>query len=209
VRANDPGDAEWEAVLEPGDALYIPRGDVHAGSVIEPHSLHLTISLNYPTGADVANWAMTQAEGSAEFRRYIVGLKGRHALQEQADAIRAALHGVADRVDLDAFGSTSDPGLQYFEPMSIGLLDKIEPETWIVPALRRRISLPQGESFAFEVKGEELELSADECLVLDRLLERDAVQFSSLGRADTGLSPEALHDAVSGLAFKSLVFLFD
>lgn len=207
--ANEPGEAEWEAVLEPGDALYVPRGDVHAGSVIEPHSLHLTISINYPTGADLVDWAMTQAEGSAEFDRYIIGLGGRNALEEQAEAIKAALRDVSDKVDLDAFGSTYDPGLHYFEPISVGLVDKIEPETWIVPALRKRVSLPLDKGFTLEVKGEKLTLSADERLVLDRLLERDAIQFSSLGSADLVLSPEALHDAVCGLAFKSLVFLFD
>jgi hypothetical protein len=46
-RGTDPGPVAWEEVLEPGDVLYLPRGEIHAAAV-EPDdvSLHLTIGLD-------------------------------------------------------------------------------------------------------------------------------------------------------------------
>lgn len=48
-RGADPGPVAWEEVLEPGDVLYLPRGEIHAAAV-EPDevSLHLTIGLLAP-----------------------------------------------------------------------------------------------------------------------------------------------------------------
>ena len=57
------GEPALEAVLEPGDLLYMPRGTVHQACCVPgAHSLHVTISTNqFNTWADVLELAFPQA----------------------------------------------------------------------------------------------------------------------------------------------------
>ena len=57
------GEPTLEAVLEPGDLLYMPRGTVHQACCVPgAHSLHVTISTNqFNTWADVLELAFPQA----------------------------------------------------------------------------------------------------------------------------------------------------
>ena len=57
------GEPVLEAVLEPGDLLYMPRGTVHQACCVPgAHSLHVTISTNqFNTWADVLELAFPQA----------------------------------------------------------------------------------------------------------------------------------------------------
>ena len=56
-----------EAVLEPGDVLYMPRGAIHQAVCLEgAHSLHLTLSTNqFNTWADLLELAVPQALAQA------------------------------------------------------------------------------------------------------------------------------------------------
>lgn len=59
--SEDFGDVVWSGVLEPGLALYIPRGWAHEvrgfdGSL----SVHLTVSIRRPTGLDILERAITE-----------------------------------------------------------------------------------------------------------------------------------------------------
>ena len=57
------GEPVLEAVLEPGDLLYMPRGTVHQACCVPgAHSLHVTISTNqFNTWADIMELAFPQA----------------------------------------------------------------------------------------------------------------------------------------------------
>jgi lysine-specific demethylase/histidyl-hydroxylase NO66 len=57
------GEPVLEAVLEPGDLLYMPRGTVHQACCVPgAHSLHVTISTNqFNTWADILELAFPQA----------------------------------------------------------------------------------------------------------------------------------------------------
>src|SRR5262245_20893896 len=46
----------WEAVLQEGDLLYLPRGWWHVAHPLGEPCLHLTIGLNNPTGLDLLHW---------------------------------------------------------------------------------------------------------------------------------------------------------
>ena len=61
------GEPVLEAVLEPGDLLYMPRGTVHQASCVPgAHSLHVTVSTNqFNTWADVLELALPQAMQAA------------------------------------------------------------------------------------------------------------------------------------------------
>ena len=57
-----------DAVLSPGDALYLPRGWVHSAQALETTSIHLTIGVAALTGFDVARAVVDQLATLAEFR---------------------------------------------------------------------------------------------------------------------------------------------
>jgi ribosomal protein L16 Arg81 hydroxylase len=47
------GEAVIDAVLSPGDALYLPRGWIHSAQALDTTSIHLTIGVQPVTGLDV------------------------------------------------------------------------------------------------------------------------------------------------------------
>lgn len=68
--SDDFGDVVWSGVLEPGLALYIPRGWAHEvrgfdGSL----SFHLTVSIRRPTGLDILERAITEPRRLAALDR--------------------------------------------------------------------------------------------------------------------------------------------
>lgn len=58
-----------DAVLSPGDALYLPRGWIHSARALGETSIHLTIGVAPFTGMDVVRAIVDQLEGVAGFRR--------------------------------------------------------------------------------------------------------------------------------------------
>ncbi|MCG5434058.1 cupin domain-containing protein [Mycobacterium sp. MYCO198283] len=62
-------DAVIDTVLSPGDALYLPRGWVHAAHALDSTSIHLTIGVSAVTGVDVARAVVDQLADLPEFRR--------------------------------------------------------------------------------------------------------------------------------------------
>ena len=65
-----PPASELEQVhtLADGDLLYLPRGWIHAPSPLDEPSLHLTISITRPTGADFLEWLAAELESDARVR---------------------------------------------------------------------------------------------------------------------------------------------
>jgi len=58
-----------DALLEPGDALYLPRGYLHSAVARGALSIHLTIGIHPLTGYDLARELVAAAEGDRELRR--------------------------------------------------------------------------------------------------------------------------------------------
>jgi len=190
--------AEWEGVLEPGDILYVPRGDVHRAMVEGPHSLHLTVTINPPTGSDVMAWLGRTLQREDIGRQYLPVLRGapdRHAYQEE---LRAAFHRLVDSFDIDAFLADADRERAPCRPLSLGLSPSIGPDTIVQPALRRQVPLSLAEA-------RHGALADPERAVLERLLAEDSLTMRQL--ADR-LPEIDIHAAVETLARKALVFLF-
>ncbi len=57
-----------DTVLTKGDALYLPRGWVHAAQAMDTTSIHLTIGVSPTTGIDVARAVLDELARSDEFR---------------------------------------------------------------------------------------------------------------------------------------------
>ena len=55
VAARAEGEPAIDAVLRPGDALYLPRGWIHSATALGDTSVHLTIGMSAYTGKDVVD----------------------------------------------------------------------------------------------------------------------------------------------------------
>jgi ribosomal protein L16 Arg81 hydroxylase len=61
----------WQGVLEPGDMLYLPRGEVHEAALEGSSSVHLTIGIAARRGVDFMRWLSKRAATELAFREDI------------------------------------------------------------------------------------------------------------------------------------------
>jgi hypothetical protein len=59
----------WEATLEDGDILYIPRGWWHVAQPLNEPTLHLTVGIHNSTGLDLLRWLTERISASEIFRQ--------------------------------------------------------------------------------------------------------------------------------------------
>lgn len=64
-----PSTPLWEGMLEDGDLLYIPRGWWHVATPLDEPTLHLTVGVNNPTGAELLAWYANRLRSSEDVRR--------------------------------------------------------------------------------------------------------------------------------------------
>lgn len=77
VEAERPtNDPVWDGVLEDGGVLYMPRGWWHVACPLDEPSLHLTVGLAHPTGAQMLDWFGGQLKSVVEARMDVPHLKG-------------------------------------------------------------------------------------------------------------------------------------
>jgi lysine-specific demethylase/histidyl-hydroxylase NO66 len=106
VAAAAAGEPVIDAVLRPGDALYLPRGYLHAATALGAISAHLTIGVHPVTRFAVAESALdlvrTLAAGDPALRGSLpmgVDLAAPGALEDDVAGVVAALKDWLDRVD--------------------------------------------------------------------------------------------------------------
>ena len=66
-----PGEPVIDAVLGPGDTLYLPRGWLHEARTSDVDSLHLTVGINVYTWLDAFRDALSDVEDEVGFRRAV------------------------------------------------------------------------------------------------------------------------------------------
>jgi ribosomal protein L16 Arg81 hydroxylase len=76
--------------LEAGDALYLPRGYVHAALTTDEHSVHLTVGVLSITWRDVLDDAVALAADDEQFRDALPALDPGRALADVPDFLRRA-----------------------------------------------------------------------------------------------------------------------
>jgi hypothetical protein len=62
------GEPLWDAILEDGDLLYIPRGWWHVAFPLDEPTLHLTVGIHNRTGLDLLKWLADRLRSSENFR---------------------------------------------------------------------------------------------------------------------------------------------
>ncbi|HEX5365478.1 MAG TPA: cupin domain-containing protein [Acidimicrobiales bacterium] len=114
----------FEALLEPGDVLYLPRGFVHSAAAQEGVSLHLTMGVLATTVHDVLRALVDRAGDEVAFRRSLP--PGWPFDDTAASAVKAVVADLVDwlgRVDADEVaGSLRDRFVATRRPLLDGLL---------------------------------------------------------------------------------------
>lgn len=91
-----------DTVLAPGDALYLPRGYLHAASALGEVSGHLTVGVQPVTRQTLAGEVLASLRDDVELRRSLpvgVDLADPDVLAGEVKSTVAALHAAIDRLD--------------------------------------------------------------------------------------------------------------
>jgi len=184
-----------EFALQPGDLLFVPRGDVHRAEVIGEDSLHLSIGLLHARGSDVLRWLADLADAQAAGGEDVLPLEAGPEREERKARLQAMIGALADGLDLDAFFAARDAAREPMRPINLGLSGRVTDGTLVLPSLRHTTP-PEG-------------LTPIEGAVMAHLLPHDGVRVAALAAALPGHDPAAVRDAVASLARKALVFLGD
>jgi len=127
----------WQGLLEPGDALYLPRGEVHDAVLEAPRSVHLTIGVQAQTGIDLLGQLLEKAATDALPRMDLTRLAGDTALREHEGRLKQSLHALVDSINVGAFLAAEDERRKLRPLFNTGLGDEFAARDRLVPTLRR------------------------------------------------------------------------
>ncbi|WP_439813823.1 JmjC domain-containing protein [Zavarzinia sp. CC-PAN008] len=200
--------AQWDVVLEPGDVLYIPRGQVHRAAVEGEASLHLTNSLLWPRGSDVLRWLAGGGMADVGFEADVPVYGDAADLARYESDLRDQLRRLADTVDLRAFLATFMPQRRLRLPLNLGLSSDLAPDCWVQPLLSAGLSLPTEGGACVPFNGGEVTLDPQERAMMAALLCHGTRQVADLPDL-SGLDAGTACETVARLARRSLVLLVE
>jgi bifunctional lysine-specific demethylase and histidyl-hydroxylase NO66 len=187
-----------DTVLEPGDALYLPRGTIHSAEALGDTSIHLTVGVHPLTRYQLVRFLLDAVQDDPELRASLpmgADLADPDVLAPHLAATVAALHASLERV----------PAARIAERLGTNLMQRTRPEpigplAQLAAADALTSDTPLRRRGALRLR---LNTDADErvkIVLLDRTIElppstSDAVKLVVDGRAFTpaelpGLEPE-------------------
>ncbi len=169
-----------DTVLEPGDALYLPRGTIHAAQALGEVSIHLTVGVHPVTRYQLVRHLLDLAQDDPQLRASLpmgVDLSDPAVLAEHLAPTLAALH---DRLDATAPGDVA-------RRVGVDLMRQTRPES-IAPLAQLAVADALTADTAVRLRGN-LRLRMDSA--------GDQLQIVTLDR--TISLPEATADAVKAL----------
>ena len=81
----------WEGLLQQGDLLYMPRGWWHVATPLDEPTLHLTVGVSNPTGADLLAWFVDRLKRCEDVRRDLPRFDGPEEQAAYIERLREAL----------------------------------------------------------------------------------------------------------------------
>jgi hypothetical protein len=175
-----------DTVLEPGDALYLPRGTIHAAVAQGETSIHLTVGVHPVTRYQLVRQLLELAQDDPDLRASLpmgVDLGDPGVLAAELSATRAALHERLDAIPATEVADRIAANLmQRTRPEPIGPLTQLATaeELTLTSVLRLRHAL----RVRTEGAGDQVQL-----VLLDRTISLP------------GAAADALKTALSGSAF--------
>jgi ribosomal protein L16 Arg81 hydroxylase len=151
------GKVLFEALMKPGDVLYLPRGQYHDALTGDAASLHVSFGLHPATGLALFNLLEQALTRESEFRAYLPDARDAPALAGRlarlADRVRAVMTSPAFAVDV----ANHQRGLSR-PPADYGLPARPAP-AWYSVARRAQV-LRRDAGFAVAFDGGEIAVGA-------------------------------------------------
>ena len=204
------GEPEFEVLLEPGDLLYLPRGEVHAASLSsDADSMHLTLGIA-PPGFEALTAALAaacQSEGLA--RQDLPILADEHRKSEWMNDARQLLHRAVDALDLDGLLGMLDSQVEPLPAGFFGVDHRIHAGTLVLPTLRRRLHTQISPNGGGEIHAGSQNWTVDgiECEILRLITGPHRRSVADLAEALGDGERRSTTDVVARLAHKGLVTL--
>jgi hypothetical protein len=206
------GPAIWEGVLQPGDVLYLPRGEVHAAVPEDRPSVHLTIGITVRTGVNFITRLAEKAVDEPLFRKGFSRIGGPRQLAEREKEMKQALHALIESTSVAEFLEDDDHGRKPRSLAAFDLAARLRPESELLAGLRRRIDLAIDDDGEREIKigGIETRLSALARRALHVITDRSRLTYAALA-AELGLpaGDPALIESLADLGRKALIGIED
>jgi lysine-specific demethylase/histidyl-hydroxylase NO66 len=159
-------------VLEPGDALYLPRGTIHAAQALGETAIHLTVGVHPLTRYHLVRELLQAAQDDPELRRSLpmgVDLSDPAVIADHLAATLDALHRRIDAVPAARLAEALGADLmRRTRPVAIGPLaqlataDTLAPDTRLRlrPALRLKLDRTDGGRLRIMLLDRSIELPA-------------------------------------------------
>jgi hypothetical protein len=204
-----PGPAAWEEVLEPGDILYLPRGEIHRAAVEGEVAVHLTLGVRPGRGADVLAWAAGLDDLEEVIRMDVSRVAGPHELERHEVRLKEAFHRLIDRIRLADFLDQEDARRRRAPRVDLGPGAPVGPGTRVRPAYLRRVELPvpQDGFVTFRVDGRTHRVTAPAAELLDLVQDSESITLAEAGSLLPAIELETLRQAARELARSRLVDL--
>ena len=203
---SEPGELLLDVVLEPGDALYVPRGFVHHALAGDTASLHLSVSVTPLTTADLlgALGAGTVPELAAARRALPATWSPRlEALDPDAHALLRAGHDEAQV--LEAWGGLLDRVVLHSPPGAMGWLRHVAAPPAAIQAEQRVVAMPQLARLSTVAQGVSLVVPGRTLLLPDYA----APALSALLQPDTPVGAGSLPGLSEEEALELVTHLLD
>ena len=180
-----------DAVLRPGDALYLPRGFLHSAEALGAVSAHLTVGIHVVTRQALVEALLSEVWSDAELRTSLpvgLDLTDGDAIADELEAtVEALVAGLRAASPVSVAARLSEALSTATRPSPIGPVeqlaaaDRLEPSTRVQlrAGLPIRLEETSGATVV-HVHGERLEVDSADAEALSRLLEGEPCSVDSL-----------------------------
>ena len=199
------GELWREVTLQPGDLLYLPRGQYHYALADDGPCVHIAWGVTYPIGMDAVSYA---------FERSAAQSLGRQNLPRDPQALRARLGEIGQMIarmlsepkaleDMQGFMSRFSPGTVDYDLPSV--IERAETAFRVKRAGLRLVSQGGRHGLIREGTRQAVEVPATMQPQLAWVLERDRFAKSELASAFPDEGPDKLDRLIADLSRMALL----
>ncbi len=200
----DFGPAKWDELIEPGDVLYLPRGEVHHTSVEGTHAIHLTFGVDTRRGIDLFDALVKRAASDLHFREDLTRLGGEADSVRRERELKERMHALVESADLGVYLRDDDAARPLRSMVHLGN-GIVTDRSVVIPAVRRAFELPTDPTDANDLidlrtGGASFRLSSSAARILAFLVAHDRASLQEIvGHLGGGHDESRARDSVNEL----------
>lgn len=132
-----PRNVVFEAILQPGDALYVPRGTYHRAAVTDTDSVHLTFGIHTAKGVDFVDWLRSEViQNEPLFRRDLLAMGAPAAVAQQERVLKARLCELVNEASLGDYLEKFQKARKPLDRFHLGPSEELHDSTMLAPLVR-------------------------------------------------------------------------